>query len=140
MSCKLQNLFLWFYKVPGMPEGPRWLSWTFTNPGISCKLQNLFLWFFKVSWIARRSKIIFLKFGKSWNVLQASNYFSMILKSILDCQKFQDNFLEVLQDLECHASFQIFFYDFLKVSWTARRSKITFLKFDKSWNILQASK
>ena len=35
------------------------------------------------------------EFYKSWNVLQASKYFSMIFKSLLDCQKVQDNLLEV---------------------------------------------
>ena len=60
------------------------------------------------------SKITFLKFGKSWNVLQASKYFSMIFKSLLDCHKVQDNFFEVSQVQECLASCKIFFYDFYK--------------------------
>ena len=102
MSCKLQNIFLWFLKV----------SWSFTSPGMSCMLQNIFLWCLKISWIARSFKITFLKFDKSWNVLQPSKYFSMIFKSILDCQKVQNNFPEVWQALECLASFKIFFYDF----------------------------
>ena len=106
---------------------------------MSCQLQNIFLWYLKVSWIARRSKIIFLKFDKSWNVLQASNYLSMIFKSLLECQKVKYIFLEVWQVLQCFASFQIFFYEFL-VSWIARRPKTTFLKFDKFWNVLPALK
>ena len=140
---------------------------------MSCNLQNIFVWFLKVSWIARRSKIIFLKFYKSWNVLQPSKYFSMIFKSILDCQKVQINFSEAWQVLKCHPTFKIYLYDFyktpgslegpkllswsftspgtyynhqniflwfLKVSWIARRSKRTLLKFDKLWNVLQYSK
>ena len=59
-------------------------------------------------------KITFLKFAKSWNVVQASKYFSMIFKSLLDCQKVQDNFHEVLQILKHLAIFKIFFYDFQK--------------------------
>ena len=146
-----------------MPEGPRLFSWSLVIPGMSGKLQNIFLGFlkdswiarrskniflkfdktwnvcqaskyfsmiFKASWIARRSKIIFLKFGNSLNVWQASKYFSMIFKSLLDCQKVQDNFPDIWQVLECFTSFKIFFYDFLKVSWISRGSKITFLMFD----------
>ena len=56
----------------------------------------------------------FLKFDMALNVLQPSKYFSMIFKSILDCQKVQDDFTEVLQVLEYLASFKIFFYDFYK--------------------------
>ena len=37
----------------------------FRNSGSVCK-------YLEISWIARRSKITFLKSGKSWNVLQAS--------------------------------------------------------------------
>ena len=140
---------------------------------MSCKLQNIFLWFLKVSWIARWSKITLMKFETSRNVLQASKYFCIISKSLLECQKVQHSLSEVWQVLECLASFQIFFYDFWKSpglpkgprciswsltssgmsdtlqnmflwfskdSWIARRSKMTFLKFDKSWNIWQASK
>ena len=81
---------------------------------MSCKVQNIFLWFLKVSWIARWSKITLMKFCKSWNVLHASKYFFMICTSLLDCQKLQNNFPEVLQILECLASFKIFFYDFQK--------------------------
>ena len=135
--------------------------------------QNIFLWFLKVSWIAKRFKKTFLKFDKSWNVLQSSKYFSLIFKSLLDCQKVQNNFPEVWQVLECLTIIEIFFYDFLKspglpegskqlfwsltstgmsynlqnnflwflkVSWIARGSKIIFLKFVKSWNVLQSSK
>ena len=69
-----------FLKSPGLSEGLRLFSWSFTNSGMFCKLQNIFLWFFKFSCFTRRSKITFLKFGKSWNVLQASKYFSMIFK------------------------------------------------------------
>ena len=101
-----------FQKSPGLLEGPRYLSWRLARPGMSCKLQKIFLWYLKVSRIARRSKNIFLNFGKSWNVLEASKYFSMIFKSLLDCQKVQDNISEVLQVLECLVSFRIFFYDF----------------------------
>ena len=127
-------IFYDFYKSPGLPQGPKFISGSLISPAITCKLQNIFLWFLKVSWIARMSKITFLKFYKSWNVLQASNYFSMIFKSLLDCQKVQDiflevwqvleyfsslldcqnvqdNFSEVLQVLEYVASFKIFFYD-----------------------------
>ena len=126
-----------------------------TSPGMSFKLQNIFLWFLIVSWIASRSKIILLKFDKSWNVLQASKYLSMIFKSTLDCQKVQNNLTEVWQVLECLASFKKKFYYFQKfsglpecqkylpsltVSWIARRSKITFMKMDKSWNVLPTSK
>ena len=140
---------------------------------MSCKLQNIFLWFSKVSWIARRSKISFLKVGKAWNVLQASENFSMIFKSVQDCQKVQKYLSEFWQVLECLGSFKIFFYDFqkppglpegqkylywsltspgmscklqniflwfLKESWIARSSKITLLKFEKPWNVLQVSK
>ena len=64
----------------------------------------------------------------------------MIFKSILDCLKVQNNFSEVWQVLECLASFKIFFYDFLKISWISRMSKKTFLNFYKSWNVLQSSK
>ena len=60
------------------------------------------------------SNITLKKFGKSWNVLQASEYFSMIFKSLLDCQNVQDNFPDVLQVLEILARFKIFFYDFKK--------------------------
>jgi len=133
---------------------------------MSYKLQNIFLWFLKVSWIVRCSKMIFLKFDKSWKVLLASKYFSMIFKSVLECHKVQDNFLEVLQAskyllwflkvswnarryritfLKFEKSWkalklQNIFLWFLKVSWIARRSRTTFLKFDKSWKVLQASK
>ena len=139
---------------------------------MSCQHQNIFLWFLQVSSIARRSKITFLNFFKSWNVLQPSKYFSMIFKSILDCQKVQINFPEAWQVLNCHPTFKIYLYDFykshgllkgpkllswsftspgtscnhqniflwfLKVSWIARRSKMTLLKFYKSWNVLQPS-
>ena len=50
------------------------------------------------------SKITLLKIDKSWNVLKASKYFSMIFNSLMDCQKVQDIFLKfdkslnVLQD------------------------------------------
>ena len=59
-----------------------------------------------------QDRITFLKFDKSWNVLKASKYFSMIFKSLLDCQKVQIIFSEVYQVLECIESFRIFFYDF----------------------------
>ena len=59
-----------------------------------------------------RSKIPLLKMDKSRNVFEASKYFFMIFKSLLDCQNVQDIFPEVLQVLECLASFKIFFYDF----------------------------
>ena len=104
---------------------------------MSCKLQNIFLWFSKVSWIARRSKISFLKVGKAWNVLQASKYFSMIFKSVLDCKKIKNIFLEVWQVLECLSRFKYFSMNF-KVSWIAIGPKMTLLKFDKSWIVLQA--
>ena len=97
-----------------MPEGQKYLSWSLTSPGMSWKLQNNFLWFLKVSWIARRSEISLLKFDKSWNVLEASKYYSMIFKSLLDCQKVRNIFTEVWQVLKCLASFKIFFYDFKK--------------------------
>ena len=120
-----------------------------------------------------RFKLTFMKFDKSWNVLQSSKYYSMISKSLMDCLNVQTNFSEVWQVLECLGSLEIFFYDFqkshglleapkllfwsltslgmswklqnivlwfLKVSWITRRSKIIFLKFDKSWNVLEASK
>ena len=61
---------------------------------MSCKVQTIFLWCLKVSWIARMSKITLLKFDKSWNVLPASKYFSMISKRVLDCQMVQDTFLK----------------------------------------------
>ena len=80
----------------------------------SCKLPNIFLWFLKASWIARGSEISLLKFDKSWNVLEALKYFSIILKSLLDYQKVRNIFPEVWQVLECPGSFKIFFYDFLK--------------------------
>ena len=38
-------------------------------------------WFLTFSLIASRSKMILLKFDKSWNVLQASKYLFMIFKS-----------------------------------------------------------
>ena len=85
---------------------------------MSCKVQNTFLWFSKDSWIARMSKITFMKFYKSWKVLQASKYFCMIFKSILDCQKVQNNYPNVWQVLECIASFKIFFYDFLSLLYS----------------------
>ena len=74
----------------------------------------MFQLFLKVSTIARRSNITFLKFGKSWNVLQASENVSMIFKSLLDCQKVHDNFPEVWHVLECLASFKICFNYFKK--------------------------
>ena len=74
--------FYEFKKSPVLPEGPRWLFWSFESPGMSCKFRKVFLWFSKVSWIARRSKITFLKFGKSWNVFWASKYFLIISKII----------------------------------------------------------
>ena len=82
------------------------------NPGMSCNLQNIFIWFLTVSWIAWRSKITFMKIDKSWNVLQASKYFSLIFKTFLDCQKVQNNFYENGQVLEYLSSFKIFFFDF----------------------------
>ena len=112
MSWKLQNNFLWFLKVSWIARRSKSFFWSVTSPGMSWKLQNNFLWFLKVSWIARRSKSFFLKCYKSWNVLEASKYFSMIFKSLLDCQNVKDIFPEVLQVLECLASFKIFFYDF----------------------------
>ena len=74
---------------------------TLASPGLSLKLQNIFLWFITVSWIAWMSIISLQKFCKSWNVLQASKYFSMIFKSLLDCQNVQNNLEEVWQVLEC---------------------------------------
>ena len=62
-------------------DGPRLLSWSLKSPGMSCKLQNIFLQFLKVSWIARMSKITFLKFYKSWMSCKLQNiflYFSKI--------------------------------------------------------------
>ena len=114
MSWKLKKIFYDFQKSTGLPEGQKYLYWSFTSPGMSWKLQNIFLWFLKASWITRRSEISFLKFDKSWTVLEASKYFSMIFKSLLNCQYVQDNFPEDLQVLECLASFQIFFFDFSK--------------------------
>ena len=106
---------------------------------MSCNLQNIFLWFLKVSWIAGMSKITFLNFYKSWNVLQSSKFFSMIFTSILDCLKLQNNFPKVTSPgMSCEL--QNIFLWFLKVSWIARLCKRTFLKFYKPCNILQASK
>ena len=116
MSCKLQNMLQWFLKVSWIARSSKITFQKFGMPRNVFKLQNIFLWILKVSWIARRSKITFLKFGMSWNVLQASKYISMIFKSLLDCQKVQDIFLELWQVLECHANFKIFVYDFLKFS------------------------
>ena len=48
----------------------------------------------KVSWMPRRSKKTFLKFDKSWNVFKPSKYFSMIFKSLLECQKVQKTLLK----------------------------------------------
>ena len=110
-----------------MPEGQKYISWSLTSLGMSCKLQNIFLWFLKVSWIARRSKITFLKFDKSWNVLQASKYFSMIFKSLLDCQKVQYISWCLTGPWMSCKLWNIFLL-FLKVSWIGRMSKITFLK------------
>ena len=90
---RFKIFFYDFQKPPGLPEGPNWLFWSLTSPGMSLKLQNIFLWFLKVSWIAWRSKIIFLKFYKSWNVLEASKYYSMIFISLLDCLKSKMIFL-----------------------------------------------
>ena len=112
----------------------------FTSPGMSCKLQNIFLWFLKVSWIAWKSNIIFLKFDKSWNVLQASIYFSMIFKSLLDCQKVTRKLSWSLTSARMSYKLQIIFLWFLKVSWIVRSSNIIFLKFDMSWNVLKDSK
>ena len=112
MSWKLQNIFVWFLKALWIARRSKKLSWSLTSPAMSWKLQNNFLWFLKVSWIARRSEISFLKFDKSWNVLEASKYFSMIFKSLLDYQKVRNIFPEVWQVLECLESFKIFFYDF----------------------------
>ena len=139
MSCKLQNVFLWFLKV----------SWIARRSMITLLKFGMFwnvlqasryvsIIFKSLLDCQRRSKKTFLKFGKSWNVLEASKYFSMNSKSLLDCQKVKDNFPEVWHVLECLASFRKCF-NFLKVSWIARRSKITFLKCGKSWNVLQAS-
>ena len=71
-----------------------------------------FLWFLKASWIARGSEISLLKFANYWNVLESSKYFSMIFKSLLDCQRVRNIFTEVWQVLECLGIFKIFFYDF----------------------------
>ena len=141
MSWKLWNIFLWFLKVSLIVRKSkiiflkfdkswnvlqaseyfsmilRQLSGSLTSFELYCKLQNIFQPFFKVSLIAKRSKIIFLKFDKSWNVLQASEYFSTIFKSLMDCQKVQDNFPEVWQVMNCIASFKTFFYHFLKSPW-----------------------
>ena len=112
----------------------------FTSPGMSCKLQNIFLWVLKVSWIAWKSNIIFLKFDKSWNVLQASIYFSMIFKSLLDCQKVTRKLSWSLTSARMSYKLQIIFLWSLKVSWIVRSSNIIFLKFDMSWNVLKDSK
>ena len=77
---RFKIFFYDFQKPPGLPEGPNWLFWSLTSPGMSLKLQNIFLWFLKVSWIAWRSKMIFLTFDKSWNVSEASKYFLWFLK------------------------------------------------------------
>ena len=87
----------------------------FTSPGMSCKLQNIFLWFLKVSWIAWKSNIIFLKFDKSWNVLQASIYLSMIFKNLLDCQKVTRKLSWSLTSARMSYKLQIIFLLFLKV-------------------------
>ena len=81
---------------------------------MSWKIKNIFLWFLKVSWIAWRFKITFLKFVKSWNVLETPKYFSMIFISLLDCLKVQNNFPEVWQVLECLGNSKILLYDFQK--------------------------
>ena len=81
---------------------------------MSSKLQNNFLWFLKASWIARRSKIYFLKFEKSWDVLEPSKYFSVFFKLLLDNLKVQNNFPEVWQVLECLGNSKILLYDFQK--------------------------
>ena len=115
---------------------------------MSCKLQTIFLWFFKVSWIARMSKITFLKIYKSWNILQASNYFSMIFQILLDCKNVKDIFPEVFQVLKCLAASKYFsmifqslldchtvqnnFSDVLKALDVLASFKIIFYDFSKS--------
>ena len=112
MSCKIQNIFLWFLTVSWIARRSKKLLWRWTSPGMSFKLQNIFLWFFTVSWIVSRSKPTLLNFDKSWNVLPTSKWFSFTFNSLLDCQKVQDNFYEDRQVLECLTSLKIFFYDF----------------------------
>ena len=109
-----------------------------TSPGMSCKLQYFFLLFLKVSWIDRMFKITLLKMDKSRNVLEASKYFSMIFKSLLDCQKVQNNFSEVWQVLECLGSFKIFFYDFQKTPGSLEGPRWTYWILTcpgMSWNL-----
>ena len=84
---------------------------------MSCKLQNIFLWFLKVSWIARGSKITFLKFYKSWDVFQASKYFAMIFKSFLDCQNVQDNFQVFSNFRKCLLILEKLFWSFGDFVW-----------------------
>ena len=101
-----------FQKPLGLPEGQTHLFWSLTSPGMSQKLQNIFQWFLKAPWIVRSSETSLLKFDKSWNVLESSKYFSMISKSLLDCQRVRNIFNEVCKVLECLEIFKIFFYDF----------------------------
>ena len=122
-------------------------------PGMSWKLQNIFLWFLEVSWIGKRSKIYFLKFYKSWNVLESSKYFSMSFKFFGIARRSKITFLKFDKSwnvLEPSKYFSIIFKSlldcqmvkniFLEVFWIAWRLGIIFLKFDKSRNVLEPSK
>ena len=86
---------------------------------------------------SQMSKISLLKFDKSWNVLQATKYL-WFLKVSWIAKRSKNNFSQVWEVLECLASFKICFY-YLS-SWIAKSSKLTFLMFDKSWNVSKASK
>ena len=125
-------------------------------------------------WIPKRFKITSLKFGKSWNVLQASGSLGVFIntsKNILKlwrlsriCRNskkylatsrslgvFVNTWTNILKfwrlSRTCRnsrKSVSIFrnsgsVCKYLEISWIARRSKITFLKSGKSWNVLQAS-
>ena len=129
-----------FLKVSWIAKRSKTFSCSLASSAMSWKLQNNSLWFLKASWIARGSEISLLKFYKSWNVLEASKYLSMIFKSLLDCQRVRNIFTEVWQVLKLSWKLQNIFLWFLKGSWIARRTEISLLKFYKSWNVLEASK
>ena len=81
-----------------------------------------------------------------WHVLEClsspgmshmlQNIFLWFLR-LLECQKFPDVFPEVWHVLENPGSFKIFSNIIISLL-DCQRSKIVFLKFDKSWNVFQA--
>ena len=120
-----QTFFYDFKKIPGVPGGPKQFFRSCRSLRMSNKLVNIFLRFLKDFWSACRSKTILQKLQNSYNVCQASKYFSMIFKRPLDCLEIQNIFLK-LQKLQNVWQACKYFCMILKDSWSAWRSQTFF--------------